>query len=363
MAMIDNTDIAFNGQEVKSLSEAIYERVFLKPSITQFHDIQTGIKASKQIAFLGKLGMIGKKRANCATTADGNTLAMTEKFWNPEYVGGRDEECWDQLKETFFIWGLKNGYQKHDLTGTEFAMFYEDRLADALAEAIHRIVWFGKTDISNVSDGGTLTGTVSTSYYDIIDGLWEQIYDDVIANPSRNSGDFGSGLGLTTKNSQATYVLQNFNDTDTTNKIATRTLQNMKFTADMRLRDDASAFGIMTQSVADQYERERASANLESSVQILENGLTAYKVGGINFYAFPLWDRYILSSFNNGTKLVNPHRVLLTTKDNIQVGTEELKNFSEFNPFYSQDDKVYRCDYGFNIDAKLMQSYLYQACY
>lgn len=363
LASIIPATLTFSDDEVRSLGECIYEKTFLKPDITQFHDIETGLKAGKQIAFLGKLGLIGKLKASCDTTPDNNAVTFSEKFWAPKYIGGRDEQCWSDLLETFFIWGLKNGFQKHDLTGTEFAMFYEERLGDALKEAVHRIVWFGDTAAANTSDGGNITSGVDVAYFTPIEGLWEQIFTAVAADATRKTGDIGSGVGIATKNGQATFALQAFNDTDTTNKVATKTLQKLIFDADMRLRGDGAGFIIVTQSIMDQYYMERSAQNLESGIQILENGLKSVTINGVPVYSFDFWDRYIRTYMSTGTAYHLPHRALYVTKSNIRVGTEEVSNFSEFNPFYSQDDKVYRCDFGFNIDAKLMESYMFQAGY
>lgn len=363
VATLIPTNLTFTDQEVRSLSEAIYEKVFSKPDITQFHDIETGIKAGKNIAFLGRLGMVGKLKQSCDTTAATNQFTFTEKAWAPKYIGDRFEQCWSDLLDTFFIWGTKNGYKKPDLTGTEFAMFFEDRLGDEMKEAVHRIVWFGDTAAANTSDGGHITSTTDVAYFTPLSGLWKQVFDAVTADSTRQTGDLSAGVGITTKNSQATFALQAFNDTDTTNKVATKTLQNLKFQADMRLRGDASGIIICTQSLMDQYERERSGLLLESGIVILENGLKMVTIGGIPVYSFDLWDRYIQTHMSTGTAYYLPHRAIYTTKANIRVGTEELANLAEFDPFYSQDDKVYRADFGFNLDAKLMESYMFQAAY
>jgi hypothetical protein len=353
--IIDPTDLTFNGKEAMSLSETVYENVFEKPGIRQLHAIMTGIKAKQQIPFLGLMGLVGKKKGACDITPNPNGISMSEKFWDPSYVTDRFEECWATLKESFFIWGLKNGIKKEDLTGTDFAKFFEERLSDAMLESVYRIAWFGDTAGDTISQGGDITNGTDTDYFTIIKGIFAQLYDIVIANPARRT--------TIARNAQATYANQLFDATDTTNDVATKIFQNLKFEADYRLRSKSGLVIISTLSLIDQYERERTSKDLEVAYMRLENGMDAVKVGGIPVIPFQLWDRYIDAYYNNGTKWLNPHRALLTTVDNIPIGTEEEGNLAEMDPFYDKVNKKYICDFGYNIDAKVLKDEEVQFAY
>ena len=48
--IINPADLTFNGEEIKQLSEAVFESVFNKPDANVFHTFMHGIKAKKQIA-------------------------------------------------------------------------------------------------------------------------------------------------------------------------------------------------------------------------------------------------------------------------------------------------------------------------
>ena len=48
--IINPSDLTFNGEEVRAISEAIMEEVFAKPALTEVLTAYTGIKAKKQIA-------------------------------------------------------------------------------------------------------------------------------------------------------------------------------------------------------------------------------------------------------------------------------------------------------------------------
>jgi hypothetical protein len=359
MSIITAADLTWNGEEVKALSEAIYEGVFPKPEITKFHTIVSGIKAKKQIVLLGALGLVGLKQTGCSITPNSGGITMSEKFWNPEYVGDRFQQCWTDLKESFFIWGLKNGKDKANLDKTDFSNFFSERLEDAMAEMIYRIAWFNDTDASLASDSpaGTVTAGTTIGYFNIIDGFWKQLFAIVTADSARKT------TALSSRNGQATFALQAFTADDTTNKVAETCFQNLKYEADFRLREEPGLIIVATQSVVDQYAKELRSRNIDASFTRIEGGYTSLEFEGIEIIGISLWDRMIRTYFSNGTKYYLPHRAVLTTKENLQIGVEEVGNLSELDPFYDQTTKLFNVDFGFNIDAKVIEDYKVQVAY
>lgn len=358
MALIDVTDLTFNGEEIKAVSEAVFESAFAKPELTKFHSVVNGIVAKKQIAILGRLnGLVGKGTGSCDPSSATNAIVNTEKFWEPAMVSDRFESCWSDLKETFFLYGTKKGIEKYDLTGTDFLNFVEELVSDAIQEAIYRIAWFGDTTAENVVDGGVITDGTDLAYFNKIDGFWKQIFAIVAGDSARKTTDLAS------RNGQSTFALQAFTATDTTNKVVSNALQNMRFGADYRLREKANLVYVVTQSVADQYERELLAYNVAFTTERLENGITLLKSGGIEVYSFNLWDRIIRTYYSDGTKYYLPHRAVLVTPENLQVGTEEVTAMSGMDVFNDKKSKKNFIDFAFNIDAKVVLDYEIQVAY
>jgi len=358
MALIDVTDLTFNGEEIKAVSEAVFESAFSKPELTKFHSVVNGIVAKKQIAILGRLnGLVGKGTGSCDPSSATNAIVNTEKFWEPAMVSDRFESCWSDLKETFFLYGTKKGIEKYDLTGTDFLNFVEELVSDAIQEAIYRIAWFGDTTAENVVDGGVITNGTDLAYFNKIDGFWKQIFAIVAGDSARKTTDLAS------RNGQASFALQAFTSTDTTNKVVSNALQNMRFGADYRLREQAGLVYVVTQSVADQYERDLFAYNVAFTTERLENGITLLKSGGIEVYSFNLWDRIIRSYYSDGTKYYLPHRAILVTPTNLQVGTEEVTAMSGMDVFNDKKSKKNFIDFAFNIDAKVVLDYEIQVAY
>ena len=360
MAIFDPTDITWNGKEVQELGEIIIEKAFEKPTLSQIHSIRTGIKAKTQIGYLSRLGKVGKKQgAGCAPTASTSTVTGSQKYWVPEYIEDRWVECWKNLQESFWMWGLANGLQKPDLTNTDFMKFLTEVVSDAMAEAVLRIAWFSDTDAALVTDSpaGHVTAGTDIDFFNPIDGLWKQLFEIVAANTDRYTNT------LQSKNGQASYTLQAFNSTDTTNKVAISTFEGLKYNADFRLRGQSNLVFMVTQSVFDQYAKELRSQNLDTSFERIEGGYNSLMFEGVPIVALDFMDRNIRENFDNGTKYYLPHRAILTTRDNLPIGTENESNFSEIDVFYDKKEKQQYVDFAFNIDAKVLEDYMVQVAY
>lgn len=356
----DLSNLDFNGEEVKTLGEAVQETVFTNPEATLFHEFVEGIKAEKQIAILGKIeGLTGKGDGSCKPTEDTLNIGTSQKKWLPKVVSNRFPFCWTETKDSFFIYGTKNGIDKADLTSTDYLNFIIDRLTPALKEEVSRIVWFSDVDAAdvNASPPGVLTAGTDASYFNKIDGLWKQLFAIAAADANRLTA------GLGTRNAGASFAAQEFTPTDTTNRVVTNTLQNMRYGADMRLRGKTDLQYVVTQSVYDQYERELTEANVAFTTDRLENGMAVLKSGSITVVAFDFWDRIIRAYESDGTKYNLPHRAVLLTKENTQVGTESIGTLSEIDAFYDKKDKTNYVDTAYSIDAKIIEDYLVQVAY
>jgi hypothetical protein len=360
MSIITAADITFDGEQIKSLGEAVFESAFAKPEIAKFHKIVTGIVAKKQIVIMGRIsGLVGKGSGECDPTDGPNTIGMSEKFWTPEMISDRLSQCWVDLKETFFVWGLKKGVEKSDLTSTDFLNFVEELMVDVIYEAIYRFAWFGDTDAADVdaTPAGVLTSGTNAAYFNKINGFWKQAFGIVGASAARLTA------GITAKNGAASYALQAFNSTDTTNRVVTNTLQNMKFGADRRLRGDETKVYIATQSVADQYERELIATTTAYEIDKIENGISLLKSGSIEVYVFEFWDRIIEEFYDNGTTYHLPHRIVLVSPENLQVGCEDEGSLISMDTFYDKKTKKNYIDFAFSLDAKIIKNAEIQLAY
>lgn len=354
LSVINPAELTFNGKEIRSLSEAIFEKVFDKPEKDLFHTIITGIEAKEQIGILGRLGLVGVKGTGCKPSADPDAkIGMSEKFWDPEDVEVRIEQCWDDLKKSFFVYGQQKGVKRPDLTRSDFANFLEDRLADAALEALYRITWFNDVDHDTVdaSPAGLLTSGTKTKYFTILDGFWKQLFAITTADPNRRV--------TIAKNAEATTAAQlALGDTD-----AIDTFRKLIQDADKRLKNDSGKVIVCTDTLWDNWLTYKESQSMDRSFERQEMGFQTDKYRATTIINFDFWDRIIETYFNDGTKLHLPHRAVLLNKENMQIGTEEADSMSEMDSFYDRKDKDYTVDMLYKLDAKVIEDYRVQVAF
>jgi len=361
MAIFTPSQLTFNGEQVRELSEIIFEKQFKNPEIGLFHTVVEGIKADKQIGIMSQLGgLLGKQSGGCNPTDATNVITTSEKTWSPAAQSDRLAACYTDFKDSFVNYGLKNGVQEADLTDVDLWKYIADVLVGYKVYEMALITaWFGDTSAADVdaSPAGVLTSGTDTDYFNKIDGLWLQLFAIVAADSDRKTTDLAS------RNGQATYALQKFTSTDTDNKVVLLGLDTMRTDADLRLREQDGLAYIVTQSVQDQYVRELKDSTVAFTTERYENGITSVTVDGIPVYAFSLWDRVIKAYYDDGSAYYLPHRALLTTKENIQIGFDSMGSLADFDVHYDRTTKKNYIDLAINIDAKVIEDELVQLMY
>lgn len=347
----DPTGLTFNGKEIMSLAQNIFERVFLKPQLSDVLTVITGIKAKEQIGFLGNLGLVGKKGGDtCPIPVSDEQISVTQKYWDPGTIEDRFAQCWKDIKNTFFIWSTKNGIDIADLTDTEYMQFLEERFSDAVWEAVLRIAYFADEDAENVYDGGVITDDIDVAYFNMIDGVWKQLFDEYTTTPNASI----------TKNAASTYALQRFDSTDTTNKVVHGYFSEMIDEGDERLTGDPNAVFQVTWSVWRQYQKElqQSVATNELAWTMTQEGKKILAYNGIPVVPMRFWDRNINLYENTTVKWNKPHRILLTVPTNIVVGTEESDMMSQMVTWYEKKDRTVYTDIAWRMDALMLEKYM-----
>jgi len=349
--------------QVLALKDTLFEGFFKDTDLMAMHAIETGIKAKKQIIIMGRHeGLGGYAKANCARTLNSAwTIPSSDKEWDPIYVGDMFGECYSDYMATFFRWGLKNGIEKQDLTGTELAAFIQEHLMDLIKEVIFRMAYFGDKGIVAETGNNIVAGDLK--FFNTIDGFFAQLFDIVSGDAARQST-----TDLTTKNAEAAYADQRFNGTDTTNQVVTNALDALYYDAETRLRDqDKSALAYyVTRSVYDQLEKERKTLGGGAILEVYnrqEKGSPKLTINGIEVIAVPFWDRMINAYFNDGTAWVLPHRAVLMSRENFVIGTEDEASLNELDIWHSKDDAKMYMEFGFQLDVKILLDNMVQAAY
>jgi hypothetical protein len=352
MPLITASDLTFNGTEVRTFGEAVLAQIFAKPSLESIHTVVDGIVAKQQIAILNRLNKITKTDPGCGLGKLTNAISMSQKFWNPVQLKQWVSECHTQFEGTFMVYMKNKGKDYSDFTQTDIADFIIDLMSDASADDVLRIGWFGDTAALNVSGGGNIKNGVAIADYTQVDGFWKQLFAIV-------AGDATKRVTIT-ENAGASYAAQ---DTWGSATAARDYFRRIQTSADYRLQGATDKIILASQSLVNQYADYLETVAVPDSFSRIENGYTIIKRGGVDIIGLNFWDRTIRADFDNGTKWANPHRAVLTTKTNLQIGLDSKAAMGDFDIFYDKMTETANFKGGFKFDAKVIENYMIQVAY
>jgi len=234
-----------------------------------------------------------------------------------------------------------------DLTKTQIFTFIQDILAKDIQKMIFRNAWFGDRDAANFP-GGVLTPGIDPDFFNVINGFWKQFADIYAANPDQ--------LIAMPGNDQATTALQ---FSVATPLLTYNAVNNLIDSAPCELADQPDRMILVTKSVMDRLRRQlQALGTAFQDYKLMTNGLEVANWDGIPIYSICLWDQWIRAYENNGTTLNDPHRVVYTTKSNLNIGMACTSLFDNINSFYDQRSRYNRIEAVDAFDAKIIQDNL-----
>jgi hypothetical protein len=346
-----DTSLLTDGAELaKDMSDVIAADAFTDPELNEFHDINEDIKADKQVPILDLMtGLMGRKKQNCDTTPnDQLSINTKEKFWTPVYHSDRIAICYDEFSTSFFKWLRKEGIAKENIEATDIANFILERTATHMKQMLWEKLYFADKNAVAGTDNGLSAGQLP--YMNTIDGFFTQGFAIAAANASQRV--------TIAKNAEATNADQKFTAADIAAQTVTGYLDEMYYNSDIRLRGKDNLKYLVTQTVFDQYVRERKSiTGSEIAYTRTETGIKIVQFNGIDVQPVNVWDRTLASYFQvvtgPNTNTFLPHRALLTTTNNLKPGTEKFANLSELDVIYDKVGKQFLIDFGFNLDAQI----------
>jgi hypothetical protein len=353
-ATIDFSSLTLNSEEARSLSETVQEQVYSKPALTEVHEVMTGVDQDRYIPILGKYGLVGKvDPGSCGVNAETGTIPTSQKQWTPKLISFRITHCQDDLPNLLKFWKksaqINPGYW--ETIDNEMMAFINDRVSDAILESIFRITEFADTDAEVVGSGGTLTAGTTKTYFNMLDGMWKQIFTD-------QAGSALSYRYTIDANAGGSYTAQILDAGESLNIF--RTLYEK---ADTRIFDGNAPVFQVTKSIADNWEAYIEDKSLVFQLQKVEQGSSRFQYRGIPIIVRKDWDRTIRSYYDNGTTYDLPNRAILTDIANIPVGTSDEQSLSTLDSWYEKKDKKHYIDVAYKIDQKNLQEALMAVAY
>jgi len=345
---LDN--LHFTPDEVRSLNELVVTAVLSAPSLSLFHTLHTGIKNDKRIGIIpGTFGLVGKAAQACNPVAHCYENPATEKTWEPKYLEVIIDMCVDEVQDTLMRLALKCGVDLYDLTKTEIFTFILNILAKDIEKMVFRHAWFGDVNAAN-APVGTLTPGIDPDFFNVIDGFFVQLAAIYAANPDQ--------LTALPGNNQATTALQ---FSVATPALMAAAVNAVIDAAPCELTEQPDRVLLVTQSVMQRLKRFlQGLGTVFQDYKLMTGGLEFANWDGIPIYSNCLWDQWIRAYYNNGTTLDNPHRVIYTTKSNLNIGMACNSLFERINTFYDPRSRYNRIEAVDAFDAKIIDDRLVQ---
>jgi hypothetical protein len=350
---IDFSTLNLNEEEARVISELVFERTYTRPELTNVHAIQTGVEMDKYIPILGQFGLVGKvDPGSCGVNSEISQIPTSEKQWSPKLVSYRMAHCQDDLPNLLKFWKkariAKNTWEEVD---NEMMAFISDRIEDANIQAQLRIADFGDTNEDVVGSGGNLTAGTDKTYFNMLNGLWAQVFADQV-------GDADIYRKEISENGEASKTAQ----LALGSSVALDAFRDMYNNIDPRAFEGNLVFQI-TRSLFNNWQDYLEDKSLNFTLTQAEEGSNRWNYRGIPIIVRHDWDRIIKAYFDKGSTYYLPHRAILTDLNNIPIGTSDEESLTSLDSFYDKKDKTHYIDVAFKMDVKILQEELMAVAY
>lgn len=358
-SVIDFSTLTLNSEEARSLAECVQEQLYSKPELNQVHDIQTGVEMDKYIPILGKYGLVGKvDPGNCSVNAETGTIPTSEKQWTPKLISGRLTHCQAELDSLLKFWKKSRIAAKTwEEVDNEMMAFINDRVLDAVFESVLRITEFGDTAAEVVGSGGYLTAGTTKTYFNMLSGMWKQIFTDIALGSSAKAYRY-----TIDENALGSKALQ-LALADGDDCRALKMFRAMYENIDSRAFDGNTLVFQITKTLADNWYTYLETKSLNFSIAEVQDGISKMYFRGIPIVVRKDWDRTIVAYHNLGDTYYLPHRAILTDINNIPIGTSDEESITSLDSFYDKTDKKHYIDFAYKIDQKNLQEELMAVAY
>jgi hypothetical protein len=344
---IDSTGISIY---VKNAEDPILSAFLQAVPFDQYGTIMTGIKQDQQIVFIDNLPDMVLADAACGTGTP-VSATMSQKLWEPKAFRGDVEQCEVDLRNVaLFRQASADAAGRPDLTENDvFFAIITELLSRRAAFDAHKIAWFADTAAASPP----LTNAGLIPYFNLIDGLWAQFDAAVTA---------GDMTRVTiAANAEATTAAQLANLTAAD---AYAAFEEVIDSADPRLfQSQYTPVIVATRTMVRALKRYMRGQGVDLSFARIEVDQGQLSFDGIPIVEEAAWDSTIASAFDNGTTLDRPHRIVLTAKENVQLGLGSGEDIMQLKQGYDERDEVYYGKVKGWIDAKYMFDYLTVVAY
>ena len=328
---LDFTQITPDNGAVREVNKLVFLEVLQADRIGTLLDIHRNVFSGDKLGLIGEFGLLGKEGQGCSPEYGNDAINTAEKEWEIKAWQVAEQLCYEDVENTLVKYTLENGTNIADMTANDYLdEIVVPRLELALMKMFIRIAFFADKDAENVSDGGIIKDGVDVDYFNLIDGIWKQIYAGVTA---------GTTPRVTiSANAEATKA-------DQINAISSQAvdvLDDMIASASPRLRQASNQVILVTQSFATGFEAQLLKTYYGSELQwkSLFAGIRETTYRGIKIRVVPMFDEIIQNYEGTATAYNLPHRALYTTEQNLALGVNGTDEFSQLDIFFERKERL-----------------------
>lgn len=273
------------------------------------------------------LDKITKKFTTCQNTETGTGVSVSTFTLSVVNMQAQLEQCAAVFDATIAEVLRKKGADINDLTGTEIEAYVLERVAEAAARDLFRILFLGDTTLSN-------------SDYTAFDGVFKKIKAGYLA------GD-GTVYG-------GTIAAADINTSNIVNTLDSKLWDVQPY--ELKFIPDNEKVLLVTDNIYRAWKKYLSSTafGIVEQRSSLVNGISDVTYRGIPMVSLGVIDKYIATDFATGSPAAaaTPYRAILTKADNHYLATDTLTASSQVQMWYDQtQDKNYtrlRYEAGYN---------------
>jgi len=345
-------ELTLNPQEAQAFSEFIAARVVEQPSLSEIHDIHTGVKMKQQIVIDGDLGKTGVAASadSCGRTSSGASVTVTQKYFEPVNIEDLFVNCQKNVNTLFkpyYLKDVRNYRELYNIEGSDQMLYMAKKITDSITKSASRIAWFGDEDVAAATAGDPgLKVAGDAKFYNMLDGLWKQIFTGVAG------GDIEKyDISANTPAGSPAAI----SDLSAGDSIAI--FEGLWAKAKPALRQDKSAMIMVTRPIFENYRQYLQTKGENFSIDYTMDGIPTLRWNGVRVVNMEMiWD-VPMEDFELSTGGLSylPYRAVFTSPMNIPLATLEEGDLANLESWYNQDDRVNKFAFGYTLDAKVVR--------
>lgn len=326
MAEINSPVVSWNGLYPDNPVEMHIVRNILRAETYEAmgFDLYTGIRDFMNLTqsnFFSKVVKANPLTCDGATFTD-ISAAITAKIITVKPLLVQLRQCGDVFQATAFGYKRKNGALSNDLNGTELGQLAMKQVLPAVQYDVMRILLFGDT-------------ASSSEDYDQLDGLFKLLNAAVDAGTAKNLAIANNYFAT------AGNAVKLFNDMADNSPYA------------LKMAPDSDKVIVASGSIVDALRRDLNNpVNNTGTFAAFKNG-TKMTFNGIPIIRNDQINQVIATDFSPSGTPTRPHRMWMTQRNNIVVGTNDANEMSDLLMWYSMDNDDTRMRAKFDLGIQI----------